>query len=1588
MTNARRAVAIDVLIFVLAVVIYPAGDAFLSTCRAGQTLPAAPPFEGRFELHRPIPVGIIAGTAEHPKLAEFQWIRFETAYGNAWGVTARVGWSVAQDARWQIRVELLDEKGQLLKHSRDEATMFTAKAAQPARPGMQYADLALGAMHDQGRRHASRFRVYLEPAGQQAADVAAGVVKHTLQIVAVREDNQEPIPDATVLVTAGHIERERTASTSLYTTDAQGKCRVELPKGGLSLLSITVQKEGFASMGKTWSNQEAPLTNLPDRHVMEMLTAQPIGGVVHDEEGNPIAGVEVRVNTYLEETSGHIYLNRTVRTDAQGRWRLDRVPTETGRLTLGLRHPDYICDWGHERQVAVDELLRARAFKHDESMTKGLPVTGVVLNSQGQSVVNATIIMAPKRDRFLHGYAHTVTDAAGRFRFGNARDDLAELASERGLTALIVEAPGYAPTMEQVTVGPGREPVEFRLERGRTISGRVIDQQGQPIAQAWAVVQPLQGYRDYSVWLEDTDEQGRFQVPNAADDGVLLTVGKRGYIAVRDHALAPSEQESIVTMKPVARVGGKVTDAETGKAIPNFEVATMSSGRRIRSSGFAAGQYEMTFDEAQPQQFELQVSAVGYRPSALEALDISQGNRTIDFKLARDPSFNAKSSKYQRGQAKPTGPRRITGAVRDEKGEPVADATVITRPPMASDAITNSQGEFKIRWRGELGPGENTVYLVVRHKQRNLAAALELEEDAENLDIKLAPGVILSGKVVREDGQGIPEAEMSLTFWVGDYGYGSQEETEIDQAGRFEIRAIPVGHRYSVQASAKGYGRQYVQVHTAEAMGNRMELEPLVLAVANLSVSGVVVDADGKPVAGARLGLSGRGQPARYDIPTDEQGRFTVEGVCAGPLRLYANVRGETRLYGSVETQGGATDLKIVVSERGSSGRFVPKQPPSLVGKPLPGPKDLGIELSLADIEGKMILMCFWDMQQRPSRYCIMQLVKQAEQLKQKGVTVLAVQASKVEQKALNGWVEKYNIPFPVGTIEGDAEKTRFAWGLRSLPWLILTDSKHVVIAEGFQLSEFDKLLDQFSPTDREGSEHAPVTHFQPENKKEPSTKRASLEVRVTYQQDGTLIEGARVSFTNKTTGESFKIETAPNGVACIDVEPGDYAMTNVSKEGYRSHKRDVQMTAEAGKVDHIDIELPDAPKVIGYVRDQKGKPVPGTSVHMVPYGPTGVVTDATGKFEFKWDPRGIQLFLVARHVELALAGSVEFHNRYGQPIYQEGDIVEISLDTGLTLAGRVTDANGSGIAGANVAAKLPVGGGPTPVAKAKTDPNGHYGIKALPLGHQYRLEMTCDGYGPQAIEGWGEIVSGAFETMRTVKLNEAGLSVSGVVVDANGNPVDAAEVRCWGNGQPEHQTRTHANGKFLIEGVCQGHLRIQVRKERLSGVINTEGGSQNVKIILEKSQGVVLGRRQRESAQPPTSLVGKALPDLKDLKVELGPSDAKDRIVLVCFFDMQQQPSRNCMMQLSTRAQELKTKDVFVVAVHASEVDENTLNQWVKENEISFPVGVIQGDAEKTRFAWGVRSLPWLILTNREHVVTGEGFAVNELDEKIQSTE
>ena len=415
---------------------------------------------------------------------------------------------------------------------------------------------------------------------------------------------------------------------------------------------------------------------------------------------------------------------------------------------------------------------------------------------------------------------------------------------------------------------------------------------------------------------------------------------------------------------------------------------------------------------------------------------------------------------------------KINGLVRDEKGKPVEGASIGLYPMGPRDNIkTDAKGRFELDWDpgrwARMGERDTIHCLVVRYEGRNLAAAIEIEEDTKTLDVELEGGVVFYGVVVNEEEKPIEGAKINVMLRVSNWGSPITDWQKggaiTDSKGKFEVKAMPAGRKYNLIATGDGYGKSQVEALADDAEDDRLDVGRITLALANLTVSGLVVDSDDKPVSGANLYAHGDNQSDHHNLVTDADGKFVIEKVCAGKIGISAHTQGKTNLSGHVETEGGANDVKIVIAERSASNRFVPKQPKSLVGKSLPAFKGLDIKIDPNDIDSKAILVAFWDMQQRPSRHCMKELVKKAGELKEKNIVVIAVQASKVDQAELDERVKKYNIPFPTGMITDKEEKTKFKWGVKSLPWLILTDQKHIVSSNGFSLNELDEKIKQLN---------------------------------------------------------------------------------------------------------------------------------------------------------------------------------------------------------------------------------------------------------------------------------------------------------------------------------------------------------------------------------------------------------------------------------------------------------------------------------------------------------------------------------------------
>ncbi len=695
--------------------------------------------------------------------------------------------------------------------------------------------------------------------------------------------------------------------------------------------------------------------------------------------------------------------------------------------------------------------------------TEQVTFTGIVVDEQNRPVAGAKVTayemqfdgIAGNFD--LHQTGEVITTKDGAFFFAAGKKPERSTFYE---CKIVAAKPGLALGWTAWKVREDAKS-DIRLGASEKLEGMIVDSDGRPVAGA-NIRANLSGKfktaegEEKSEWLPGieplrelgakTDSQGRFFFGNLpAEVGVDLLVTSAGKATTytyqsekKEPAFNAGQTDIKVTMPDESRIEGRILDPDTGEGIAGTKFAVVSCSSGLFYYRFV----HTTSDDGTFKVGGLQSDKYLLRNGGFP-------HTYVEVESGKTAKITVQADRLSR-------PHGIPGVVSDPEGKPLPNAIISTYPPVTEELITDARGEFSLRSKRSRGQVEDIIYLLVRHKERNLAAAVELDESAKNLDITLVPGAILSGKVVDVEGKPIPSAELSLTFWTSSIGYRNSEVTEIDEAGHYEIRALPPGQKYSVNASADGYGSRYLQINTGDGA---VEVDPLVLSVANLSASGIVVDGLDQPVSGLRIYAYGNGQPSRETF-TDTKGRFTIENVCPGELSIQANSEaGSTwKFHGQAQAKGGATDIKIVVYELDQRGRRVPKQPPSLVGKVLPDLEELGIDVIPGDLAGKRMLVCFWEMNQRPSRNCIAQLAKQAEQLKNNGVTVITVQASKIDREVLNQWVEKNNIPFPVGIVQGDAEKVCFAWGVQSLPWLILTlnDSRHIVTSEGFRLADLN----------------------------------------------------------------------------------------------------------------------------------------------------------------------------------------------------------------------------------------------------------------------------------------------------------------------------------------------------------------------------------------------------------------------------------------------------------------------------------------------------------------------------------------------------
>ncbi|MHC5035911.1 MAG: sigma-70 family RNA polymerase sigma factor [Planctomycetota bacterium] len=243
----------------------------------------------------------------------------------------------------------------------------------------------------------------------------------------------------------------------------------------------------------------------------------------------------------------------------------------------------------------------------------------------------------------------------------------------------------------------------------------------------------------------------------------------------------------------------------------------------------------------------------------------------------------------------------LTGRVIDVNGAPVPGA-VVYRMKAGTDrgenltvsfgdlikiATTDEGGAF----RGEFLPaGEYFVagnYRNVLNRNRGLytAGAVRVSllsgQTGSGVTIQLSVAVTslgsLSGRIVDEDGAGIPRAEVCAGF----------SRTYSDTGGRFSIPSLPAGPA-TITASRTGY--RVTEKEVAIIGGRALEGVTVVLPLKDrgeYTITGTVTDGTGKGVEGASIFINGTNRTLRSER-TDATGQFRIEHI--GPREVNLQV--------------------------------------------------------------------------------------------------------------------------------------------------------------------------------------------------------------------------------------------------------------------------------------------------------------------------------------------------------------------------------------------------------------------------------------------------------------------------------------------------------------------------------------------------------------------------------------------------------------------------------------------------------------------------------------------------------------------------
>lgn len=564
----------------------------------------------------------------------------------------------------------------------------------------------------------------------------------------------------------------------------------------------------------------------------------------------------------------------------------------------------------------------------EQSQPKSLRIK--VIHGKDSLAVEGAKIKVQMWGRKLIVDTNLTTDANGEAKFDYPVDELT------GSLNLFVRRDGLV--AESVNLGRGISPntlpgeKTIRLDPGKKIGGKVVDQNEQPVAGAQlSITAPLKDAprRTYQLFSEKTKDDGSWLLDGApmTPIGLNLTIEHPRFVkytrAVQDRI------DGVYQLDPGLSVTGRVTD-ENGKQVPGAHVTV---GRDHRGSVQRPipveedGKY--TVFALKPDETWVTVEAPKFAAQTVE-VKIEANMKPVDFKM------------------KPGHVTRIK--IVDHNGEPVSGILVNADTwrglrPLWWRAKTDAQGE--VTWNGApedavqfdiAGPG----YMAVRK--------ISLEPQDEPHLVQIRKTFEIEGTVIDEQKSKIPDFHVAVGWDIGRNNtihWGKTYDVN-GRDGKFEVGVGEPVRGIRLRIEAPGY-----RTWTSEAISMDKSPQKVFVRLERAGdPAGIVLSPDGQPASDARVTLVTLNHFARISNNFDiRDGKQAVASDASGHF-AFSKIDEASQII-AVHEAGYA---EITTSELTETGK-IPLQPWARLGvlilqrrKPLK-PRLISIETKLGTQE-------------------------------------------------------------------------------------------------------------------------------------------------------------------------------------------------------------------------------------------------------------------------------------------------------------------------------------------------------------------------------------------------------------------------------------------------------------------------------------------------------------------------------------------------------------------------------------------------------------------------------------------------------------